>query len=501
MKTPEVQAGVAAVKSRFVDLNRLVGIANFVVAALIASSLPSFEENPYLDRTTLGLGLLLCLQTAIALYFERRRRDPFVLLLAFSMVLYFALRLYTLTAYPVSAVFGRFSFDPADANYALTFMLIANVFMYGGLFAVRTHEQPAIDTALRRPATPIPVLGLMVSMIVFTFLLGSQFPGGAPRAITALAGLLGPILVVTMTMVYFFLFRHSLSRTFTFLFVTLLMLETVAHMLWGSRSALVGLIQIFLLTSFAVNGEVKFSKRLVWAGTLLLPLAIIVLVASFALATASRVAKSAGTELDVAGSMSMASAGESALKGPAADRLIGAVLARAGFFDFSAEIIAHRDRYATVINLPAYGRSFVDNILTPGFDLFDQPKIANAIYFVYREWGAPSKRAVAEVPGYQSDQIGIYGEFYVLFGYASLPLFFVFAAGLKWVYARVRGRNPFLCAMMRVVILMLFVRTIDSFGLDWTVGEVLPVALATVLYSVLFASHVRPRATPVAMQN
>lgn len=500
---PLVHARSECVKSRFVDLNFLIGAANVVVAALIASSLPSLEPNPCLDRTTLGLGLLLCLQTQFALAVERRRRDPFVLLLAFSMVLYFSLRIFTLTKYPVSAVFFRFSFEPADANYALVFMLIANIFLYAGLFAVRMRQPPAIDTTARRATTPGQVLALLTMTIALTYVVGSQASlGTTPRAIGALAVLLAPLVVVTMALVYFLLFRHALSRTFVLMLGGLILIEMVAHTLWGSRSAIVGFVQIFLLAAFAVKGEIQFSKRLVLTGTLMLPVVIPLLVASFALSTAARAAKETGANFDVASSLSLANdAGEGALASPAAETLIGAVLARAGFFDFSAEVIAHRDRYSAVINLPAYGRSVVDNVLTPGFDLFDQPKIANGISFVYREWGQPSKRAVAELPGYQSDQIGIYGEFYVLFGYASLPLFFVFAAGLKAIYARVRSRNPFLFAMMRVVILAFFVRTIDSFGFDWTVGEVLPIALATVLYSVLFASRVNRPSFPVAAQN
>ena len=39
------------------------------------------------------------------------------------------------------------------------------------------------------------------------------------------------------------------------------------------------------------------------------------------------------------------------------------------------------------------------------------------------------------------------------------------------------------------IILQFQHRTIDSFGFDWTVGEILPIIVATYLYSVVFASR------------
>ena len=64
---------------------------------------------------------------------------------------------------------------------------------------------------------------------------------------------------------------------------------------------------------------------------------------------------------------------------------------RAGFFDYSAEIIAHSDRYKEEFNLATYAKSIIDNLLTPGFDVYDQPKISNALQFIYADLGKPSK--------------------------------------------------------------------------------------------------------------
>jgi len=169
------------------------------------------------------------------------------------------------------------------------------------------------------------------------------------------------------------------------------------------------------------------------------------------------------------------------------DVVLPPVLARAGFFDFSAEMIAHRDQYGTVVNLPAYAKSLIDNLLTPGFDVFDQPKMSNALRFLYLGRGTPSKAVAAEE--YHSDQLGIYGELYTLFGWASLPLFFLVPYLLKRSFVRARAVNPFTLALKRVVILLIFVKLIDSFGIDWIIVEMVPYVLAVTLYSVVFSSR------------
>ena len=478
-------------KRKRVDFNSILTGANFVVAGLIFFRYLADQANVYIDQTTLLLGIVLCVQTHFALRLERRRRDPFVLWLAFETIVYFSLRLVTLTLYPFSVVFERYAYDARDSNFALLFMLIANVFIYFGLYAAGKKEDLRIDTRNRRPTSPWAVLTIVFITFSLTYFGGAYWPaGGAPRLFGILTVFFSPAVIIPMSLAYLFLFKRSLHPRFVWALCILLALELVAHTLWGSRSAMVQFAQSCLLVSFAVFGSVTISRKLVVLGVALLPIIAVVLVSMFTISTYNRMVKGSQNALDVEESIDMAKeAGSRFLVGPTLEILLPPILGRAGFFDFSAEVIAHRDQYSAVINLPAYARSVIDNILTPGFDVFDQPKIANSLLFLYRGWGAPSKQLLS-VPGvYQSDQIGIYGELYTLFGYVSLPFFFLVAFTLKRVYIRSHGQNPFVLTMKRVVVLAIFVRTIDSFGFDWTIGEVLPLVVAVFLYAAFFASR------------
>src|ERR1700727_1778424 len=131
--------------SKYTDFNGILTGANLLVMALLLLALTTTDGNRNVNQETMVLGLVLCLQTHAALWVERRQRDPFVILLAFTTIFYFALRIYTLTLYEFSDVFERYHYDAADSNYALIYILIANLFLYFGLYLVKIKGRPEVD--------------------------------------------------------------------------------------------------------------------------------------------------------------------------------------------------------------------------------------------------------------------------------------------------------------------------------------------------------------------
>lgn len=479
---------------RSFDLNMLLSVANVAVTGALVFALGRVAGNPYLDEQTVALGIVLCLQTQLALLVERRRRDPFMLLLAFQVTLYYALRIFTLSVFPFSDVFDRYPYAPADSTRALLFMLTANLFLYGGFIAGGRSRAPQIAATGWRAIAPGRVVALLIAAIVFAYFSGRYWES-VPRGLTFLAVFLVPNIIAVLALTYYFLFRRTLSKGFVVAIVTLIGAEIVAHTLVGSRSAIVVIIMNCGMVLLAIGGSIKLSGRFVLLGVVSLPVLVVLLLGAFAISTYNRAKRETGITIDLSQALKTANEGAADLPAQAdMEALLAPIFSRAGFFDLSAEIIAHREQYAGVINLEAYGRSIIDNLLTPGFDVFDQPKIANALQFVYRYWGTPSKREVAE--SYQSDQLGIYGEFYALFGYASVLALFTVAYALKRVYLRLRSANPFMLAMKRVIVLTALLRTIDSFGMDWTIFETVPLIVATVLFSYVFAVRPARPATP-----
>jgi hypothetical protein len=257
-----------------------------------------------------------------------------------------------------------------------------------------------------------------------------------------------------------------------------------------------------LVGALAVRGVVRWRLRTVLLGVAALPAMLVIMVAAFVISTQNRSERAGAATLDTGQALNVArEASDRLVDSPLIDVVLPPIAARTGYFDFPAELIAHRDRYTDAIGPAAYLRSITDNILTPGFDLFDQPKLANALRFAYLEQGRPSKRQITEE--YHSDQLGMYGEAYVLFGLAA-PLFLgLFACGLKAVYVRLRAPNPFLLGAKRAILLLVFIRWIDSFGFDWMLSELITFVGAYLLFSYIFTVRrsravVAPPAQPLA---
>lgn len=470
----------------FINLNQLLGYLNILFVAGTIYAFYTVGGNDYMNGETVILAVVLALETHVALLLERHRPDPFVIVVAFIMVLYFSLRLLTLLIFPFSFVFDRFAYGAGDSNFALMFIIVANVFLLAGLFSVRGNSSLSIDVTGWRPAAPSRVIILVLVVLAVLYSRGILWdPATAPRVLQVLLALASQSIVILMALAYYVVFRKDMSVTARTILLALLVLEMVLHTLAGSRSAFVYALQNVMIAVLSVRGFVTIRRKYVVLGLISLPITASLLVVAFAISTVATASRTAGTQFSLSTAFSVSSeAGLGADRDYALKVGLPVIFGRAGFFDFSAEVIAHKRQYESIVNPGAYVRSVVDNLLTPGFDVFDQPKIANALAFAYSERGSVSKAASAE--GYQSDQLGIYGELFLLFGYASLPLFFMGAYLIKRAYFGLRDRNPFMLTMKRVITLTIFVEIMNSFGLDWVVADLVPLIVALYMYRIFF---------------
>jgi hypothetical protein len=472
-------------RKRYIDLNRVLMAANLFVACLHVYAYFQLPDNEYIDRETILLGMALAVQTHVALLFESRRRDPLVLLLVFDMIIFYGLRVYTLALYSYSVVFERYAYDAHNSNQALIFVIVANLFLYAGLYVVRLNDTPAISAEGWRPSAPWRVIAVLVATIIFGYI-GGNFVGSVPRFFNFLVAFFAPSLTVMMGLAYYLLFRRSLSKRSAVAIAALIGLDMVAHTLWGSRSAVMFFVLNCMFVVFAIAGRIQLRRKYVYAGVLLLPAGIVILSGIFAISTVNRAAREGGRTLDIGKAVEAAAeSGTGLFDSKSLDLLFAPVADRLGYFDYTAEIMAHRYEYGSLINVRSYLKSIVDNLLTPGFDVFDQPRISNGLRFIYQGIGPPSKSRVED--DYQSDQFGIYGEFYALFGYACLPLLFLIAYGLKRLYVSVSSPNPFMLTMKRIVVLSAFLRIMDSFGVDWVIIEITTLLISVYAYSFVFA--------------
>jgi len=271
-------------------------------------------------------------------------------------------------------------------------------------------------------------------------------------------------------------------------------------MISGSRSSVVSVIEFGIIAILAVYGVIRVKKKYLFAGMLISPVFLLILFFSYTISTLNRQhvrqKHMAGISQSIDSAKKVLSNSQEVFNvGDFLPRIAG----RIGFFDFSAEIIAHSEKYESVFNISYYSKSFVDNILSPGFDVFNLPRVANALIFIYRDRGKPRKSVVSD--NYQSDQVGIHGELYALFGYSSLVLFFGGAVFIKKVYKQCKASNPLILALHRALILVVFFQFIRSFGIDWlilnTIVLVVSITIMQLFFRIIRIRYLNPHQSDV----
>ena len=471
------------VKETSLDLSTLLQAANLAVVSLSFLAYLVLGPNIYVDIYAVLLTLLFGAENFLLLRFEKRSRDPFLVLLVFVSIFFYLTRVATLLYDPWSQALARYPFGPADLNRALLFIIASNLSIFLGLLAAgRLRTQAPAAAAAAGPASPVPVL------LVFLLALGAKYflvPWAEPSS--KLAGYLGSILlntgmVILLTITYLALNFNSLSRLYKSLLLALFPLFILLSMLQGSRSSILSLLVLALCSLLAVKSRVAFGRRALLGAAILFPLAVF----SFFVSTYLRKAEYTPRTMITAERVRSLKDFSTAADKKGGEPLFRLFLDRVGYLSYAADIIANSGKYREVINPAYYAKSVVDNVITPGFNVFDVPKAANALRYIYLGLKPhPSHRDVLRE--YHSDMLTAYGEYYVLFG-GYPALFFLFATAFlfKRGYALVAFKNPFLRYTCAAAILLLFHNWLNSYGLDWMGMEAISLSVPGLLLCGLY---------------
>lgn len=468
-----------------IDLNVILQYCNVLFALLSIICYNLQGANDYVNKVTVWLGIALSLEIAIFLFFESRARDPFVLLLSLQMVFYFIFRLLTLTYNPFSVVFLRYPFSAADLNHALSFIIVSNIVMYLGLSLNRIpnefDEKEISNIQPRNSYLLIVLLGIGYFM-AFSYMLGF--------GLSTLVGLLNSLFInlgimIFMILVYLIIFNKIVLARIRYVLIFGIIFFVLFQTLSGSRSAILTMMNFMIFGFLAVHGCIKIKRSYMLIISLLVPVMVVFfLIATFIrprLEERSQVRTETFEiikEFDIVGTIK-----------DDATFILGPVFDRIGFLDYCAEIISNSDKYSGIFNPIYYAESIIDNVISPGFDVFDVPRTSNALKFIYNSEGTPIKSRVGQ-DGYQSDEFTLYGELYALSGkwFALIPVFFI-GFFSKRLYLMVKDTNKYHFFLKRSFILATFYGLLNSFGLDWVLLDILGIIFTYTIFKSFFKFH------------
>ncbi|WP_146027293.1 hypothetical protein [Cylindrospermopsis raciborskii] len=404
-----------------------------------------------------------------------------------------------------------------DFNHTLFFLFFANIFIFAGLsIANKKLCKLGINTSYnvnQIDDIPIKYFRIKACIILSIVSLFSSLhfvfidPLATSRSpiLSYVNVIFTPYLILLIGSTYLFIyfknkaFYHLLdiSRSPISLTVFLIVgLSVVIRVIVGSRSAIIGFIETLFFLSL-VLGIYKIRKNLV----LIFLLFSLLSFPLFVLSSASRQVKA--NQVDQSENISIIDFVQNNFidvipqtfqKFTASNlaETLAPAFSRASFLDMSVDTIKNSNDYRKVVNPVYYIKSLVDNLFTPGFNIFDVLKVSNALRGIYTV-GRPL--SMSESKDYHSDQINIYGEYYTLFwGWVSIPFFFISAYCFRLItYYRLREQS-----LTNLILKFFWAKTfygwLTSFGLDWIIIDTVFNYILLRFYIFLFIR--KPRVKP-----
>lgn len=454
-------------------LSSILQIVSMCIGLLAIVLYFNMGENEYINKYTILLACFLSLQNIGMLSYQKKTNDPFVFILVLIVTLFYLTRVSSLIYVPWSLALSRFPLTADDFNYSFLYICISNISIFAGLISVRGKSFiKKIDTNKVKPAKLLPVL------LILIFGLFSQYIYKVDiEVLTRIAGLFfglflyhGAILLLTVT--YFVSNFENMPRSdkvaLSLLFTVLIILLTLI----GSRSAIITILTTLLCVLLSFNGVIKLRKHSLLAVPILIPLMTL----SFFVATYLRDdgydPKTTVTLARISTLKDITFIGSENISEGEVKLIAAPIFDRAGYLSYAVDVITNHEEYSAVINFEYYLKSIVDNVLTPGFDIFETPRASNAFNRIYTGRAIPTKKEAAE--NYNSEMFTTYGEYYILFGgyWALIPLFII-SFIFKKAYYSIDTQNIFLYYLYRSLILLVFHNWLISFGFDWMLGEVI----------------------------
>ncbi|OPZ94917.1 MAG: hypothetical protein BWY74_00176 [Firmicutes bacterium ADurb.Bin419] len=448
-----------------ISIYRLFKIINIIFVILMIFTYLSIGDNSYINKWSIFLGVIMCIISHFVLSDAERNKNHLLCILAYIMVLHYELRVITLNYTEYSYIFGtRFPVNTNQINATFFYCILAYlVCWFSFRYSTRhIHVKSGSNETLKNKAARNVLLVMYGS-----FILQEMSVMGIPFVVQivgiASTFFLNAVFILLFGISFFIYNWNIVTRKQKLFFLLYLAMHILLHTIGGSRSAIYTIVIMMFICLLAFN-LVKVKIRYLVLGVLVLPFMAFL----FLYATLTR---SLGEK---AASVSDAKEITSVLSAQSDGKDISIVLApvfdRIAFFDFTVEMVQNREYLRQYIRPIYYVESVVDNLLTPGFNVFDMPRASYIVDKCYYIKGKPSieKYNLNDTSYYHSDCLTWFGEAYLLFGMVLvLPVILLVGIIIRNKYYDELHKSGITSTWKRIVILYVTYTLLYSYGLDW----------------------------------
>lgn len=463
--------------AREVDITSILIFLNFMVLGLSLFCFANADpHHPYVDNKVLFAAALVHFQLLYFLRYEKKKKNPFLLILVIVILFFYLLRIFTLLAdeFMFSLTFNREGGENIGTNQIFAFLIYLHFSLWAIFLGVKIGDKKYLY--IQNTPTPSTIKKnkyinlLYLSLLSLLYFPIAAFVMDTDVSLGLLIGLFSGfmnyeifVMLLTILAVYYHGKVPNIYTRCALAFVGAFFLMKILN---GGSGPMIRIGFPFVFTLLLIIYRIRIKISL-----LLMTLILVIATSIF------------GTFLKFSNqkiNMQLVK-GFKELDKDQYQILFSQIAARSAFLDFSVELINNKE-YSRIINLPRYSKSIID-AYTPGFDVFDEPLTGHALRAVYLPSfpSNPTRKDVAEI--YNSDQINIFSECYVLFGpVLSIPFFFLTALLFKrgYNYFVFKQSNRLMGILLGAITLNLFWVWLRSFGMDFIIAD-----LANILYPVL----------------
>lgn len=441
----------------------------------------------YINLTAIFIGSLLFLITHFVLYDARKHNNQLLEVLAMVMILHFQLRIITLNLIEDGEfMLGRVDLTPEKFDFVLVVVFLLYLAFW---ISLRFKEGPSKVFSkydVKNHATR-NVLILLYASLTLSIMSSLGVPG-IEQIVKVSSTFFFNIIYMIMLSIGYFLYRWKEEKgIYKISFILFLIIYVLIYTILGRKSTIYTMAVATFFCMLVFNKVYVKFKYLVLA-TLFMPVMVFMF-------TFSQFARSWGISMEtmtLSEQVEIAQTVSERMSGQETINTLQPIFGRIGFMDFTTELVVNRDhlkQYLTPIN---YGKSLIDNLLSPGFDVFDMPRMSCVVSPCYEYKGTPSVLKYDLVNHYYSAGLSLYGESYLLFGkFLSIPFILLLGLYIKKKYLHYCEKNSIPNMWMRIIILYMLYELLYSFGFDWVLIDLVALLINYFVFKKLTIITVR----------
>ena len=465
----------------FYDFNSILKVVNVFLCTLTIYVYSIEGANEYVNTFTIVLAIIIALENIGMLFYEKRTSNPFIIILVFITTVFYIARVTTLVSIPSSETFDRDSITYIDLNYALIFIFFSNASIFFGFYISRVLNFKHVK--IKRTTYSFGKTRNLLVILLFAILLVIIGSMGI-----SLGGMIDFFVVTFFHSEVIFLFTfafiayhyENIPRIVLWIVILLILLFIFFVTIAGSRSGILTAGYLLLISILVVKQRFLVSKTIVLISLMLIPISIFLYIVS----TFNRDLELKETN---AANLFKLVIEENIFDWEKANFFLGKIYQRIGFLDYTTSLIKNKEKFTEVINPVYYTKSIIDNVLTPGFDIFNTTKASHTLGPLARGEVIPTRIEAEKI--YNSDMMGVYGEYYVMFfGYPALVVIFLLAFGFQRIYDSL-GIISLPTFMSKVLIVAIFYTWVNSFGSDWIAIELVSTISTAFLLKSFYYTH------------